>query len=66
MFAMGFLVGRVLGWGWVTSLFLGAMLSISSTSIIKAFGIWDFPGKKSSQLVFGTLICEDLIAILLW
>lgn len=66
MFAMGFLVGRVLGWGWVTSLFLGAMLSISSTSIIiKAFGDLGIAGKKSSQLVFGTLICEDLIAILL-
>ncbi|MCI1721166.1 MAG: cation:proton antiporter [Bacteroidales bacterium] len=66
MFAMGFLVGRVLGWGWVTSLFLGAMLSISSTSIIiKAFGDLGLSGKKSSQLVFGTLICEDLIAILL-
>lgn len=66
MFAMGFLVGRVLGWGWVTSLFLGAMLSISSTSIIiKAFGDLGISGKKSSQLVFGTLICEDLIAILL-
>ena len=66
MFAMGFLVGRLIGWGWVTSLFLGAMLSISSTSIIiKAFDDLGISGKKSSQLVFGTLICEDLIAILL-
>lgn len=66
MFAMGFLVGNILGWSWVTSLFLGAMLSISSTSIIiKAFGDMGLNGKKSSQLVYGTLICEDLIAILL-
>ena len=34
MFCMGFFVGRMLDWDWVTSMFLGGMLSISSTSII--------------------------------
>ncbi|MBQ5592953.1 MAG: cation:proton antiporter, partial [Bacteroidales bacterium] len=33
MFSVGILVGRLLGWTWVTSIFLGGMLSISSTSI---------------------------------
>ena len=42
MFCMGILVGRVLEWSWVTSIFLGGMLSISSTSIIiKAFDDMD-------------------------
>lgn len=66
MFCMGFLTGRILGWSWVTSLFLGGMLTISSTSIIiKAFDDLGLKNKKFTQLVFGTLVAEDLVAILL-
>ncbi|MEF9986879.1 MAG: cation:proton antiporter [Bacteroidales bacterium] len=66
MFCMGFLVGRILGWTWVTSLFLGGMLSVSSTSIIiKAFDDSGLKNKKFTQLVFGVLVVEDLVAILL-
>jgi len=66
MFCMGFLIAKIFGWETVTALFVGAMLSISSTSIIiKTFDDLKIGGKKSSQLVFGALICEDLVAILL-
>ncbi len=66
MFSMGFLVGSIFGWSTIASMFLGAMLSISSTSIIvKTFEFLGIGGKKSSQLTIGTLIFEDLAAILL-
>ena len=66
MFSMGFLVGQVFGWDNITSLFLGAMLSISSTSIVvKTFADLGIGNRKSAQLSIGTLIFEDLVAILL-
>ena len=66
MFCMGFLIAKIFGWENITALFVGAMLSISSTSIIiKTFDDLKIGGKKSSQLVFGALICEDLVAILM-
>ena len=49
-----------------TSIFLGGMLSISSTSIIiKAFDDLGIKNKKFTQLVFGALVVEDLVAILI-
>ncbi|MGM9773919.1 MAG: cation:proton antiporter [Candidatus Egerieousia sp.] len=66
MFSMGFLVGKIFGWSQLTSIFLGAMLAISSTSIIiKTFEDLGIGGKKSSQLAIGALISEDLVAILM-
>ena len=66
MFCMGFLIAKIFGWETITALFVGAMLSISSTSIIiKTFDDLKIGGKKSSQLVLGALICEDIVAILL-
>jgi CPA2 family monovalent cation:H+ antiporter-2 len=48
------------------SLFLGGILSISSTTIIvRAFEELGMKGKNFVTLVFGALIVEDLIAILL-
>lgn len=66
MFSMGFLVGNIFGWSQLTSIFLGAMLAISSTSIIvKTFDEMGIGGKKSSQLAIGALISDDLVAILM-
>lgn len=66
MFCMGILVGRMLDWSWVSSIFLGGMLSISSTSIIiKAFDDMGVKNKKFTQMVFGALVVEDLVAILI-
>ncbi|MEG0518641.1 MAG: cation:proton antiporter [Bacteroidales bacterium] len=66
MFCMGMILGKILGWGTIASLFLGGMLSISSTSIIiKAFDDLGLKNKKFTHLVFGALVVEDLVAILL-
>lgn len=66
MFSMGFLIGSVLGWSVTTSLFLGGMLSISSTSIIiKAFDDLQLKNKKFTKMVFGALVVEDIIAVIL-
>jgi CPA2 family monovalent cation:H+ antiporter-2 len=65
MLWLGFICGRVLGWTVLESTFAGAVVAISSTTIIaKAF---DEQGIRGSlrQVVVGILIVEDLIAILL-
>ncbi len=66
MVIIGFFSGRILGWGNVDSLFLGGVLAISSTTIIiRAFDELGFKGRGFVQTVFGTLIVEDLVAIVL-
>jgi monovalent cation:H+ antiporter-2, CPA2 family len=66
MFSMGFLVGKVLGMHHSASLFLGGMLSISSTSIIiKAFDDLGLKNRKFTQSVFGVLVVEDVVAVLM-
>src|SRR4029077_16985759 len=62
---LGYLVGRALGWTAYESLFAGAAIAISSTTIIvKAFAEQKV-ARPLSEIVFGILIVEDLIAILL-
>ena len=66
MLGIGYLVGRLLSWSIMDSLFLGGILSISSTTIIvRAFDELGLKGRSFVSLVFGVLIIEDLIAILL-
>lgn len=66
MGGVGFLFGRILGWSTMDSIYLGAALSVSSTTIIvRAFGEAGLKGKAFVNLVFGILIVEDLIAILM-
>jgi CPA2 family monovalent cation:H+ antiporter-2 len=61
----GYALGRALGGTSVESLFVGAMLAISSTTIIaKAFAEQRIRG-RFADLVFGVLVVEDLVAILL-
>jgi CPA2 family monovalent cation:H+ antiporter-2 len=65
LFWLGFAVGRTFGWTPHESLFTGAVLAISSTTIIaKAFEEQNIGGRLR-ELVVGILIVEDLIAILL-
>ena len=65
MMWLGYLTGRAFGWTNFESLFAGGMVAISSTTIIvRAFGEGNVNG-KIRQIVFGILIVEDLIAILL-
>lgn len=66
MISIGFLTGRFIGWSNMDSIFLGGILSISSTAIIaRAFDELGVKGKKFANLVFGVLIVEDLAAVLL-
>ncbi|MBO7427428.1 MAG: cation:proton antiporter, partial [Paludibacteraceae bacterium] len=66
MILLGFLVGVSLGWGIFNSLLLGGMISMSSTAIIiKAFDDMGLRNQSYTRYVFGILIVEDLIAILL-
>jgi len=65
MIWLGFIVGRALGWTATESIFTGAIIAISSTTIIaKAFDEQGIHGKLR-EIVVGVLIVEDLIAILL-
>lgn len=66
MLAIGYLAGQLFGWSKMDSLFLGGILSISSTTIIvRAFDELGLKKRKFVSLVFGVLIVEDLFAILL-
>lgn len=66
MFSLGFCVGLLLGWSKIDSIFLGGIMSISSTTIImRAFDELGVKHKKFAGLVFGVLIVEDLFAILM-
>jgi CPA2 family monovalent cation:H+ antiporter-2 len=65
MFSLGFAVGEALGWTVREGLFAGAMLAISSTTIIAKAFEEERIGGRLQELVIGILIVEDLIAILL-
>ncbi len=61
---LGFLAGRGFGWTTLESLFAGAALAISSTTIVaRVFEEQGVQGKLR-ELVIGVLVVEDLIAIL--
>jgi monovalent cation:H+ antiporter-2, CPA2 family len=65
MVSVGYLVGQMLGLTRMESVFVGAIVGISSTTIIvKAFQEQKVKGRVT-ELVFGILIIEDLIAIFL-
>lgn len=66
MFIVGIILGSVLHWTLMESVFLGGLLSMSSTTIIiKAYDDMKLKNKPYASLVFGSLVFEDLIAILL-
>ncbi|HVZ76496.1 MAG TPA: cation:proton antiporter [Gemmatimonadaceae bacterium] len=65
MLSLGYLLADLLGWTPTEALFAGAIVAISSTTIIaKAFSERGVSG-PITQAVFGILIVEDLIAIFL-
>jgi CPA2 family monovalent cation:H+ antiporter-2 len=62
---LGYFSGRLLGWSSIASIFTGAICAISSTTIIaKTFSEKGIHGRLS-EIVFGVLVVEDLIAIFL-
>ncbi len=66
MSTLGYLTGVVLGWSQMNSLFLGGMLSMSSTTIIiKSFDDMGIRNQLFAGLVIGVLIVEDLVAVIL-
>src|SRR6266545_77680 len=61
---VGYEIGRLFGWSTMDCIFLGAILSISSTTIIvKALGELGKTKERFAQLIFGILIIEDILAI---
>lgn len=66
MFFLGYLVGRAFNWTTIESLFLGGTIAISSTTIIvKSIEELGLKGRDFVNFVFGILVVEDLIAILI-
>jgi len=66
MLGVGYEIGRAFGWKTMDCIFLGAILSISSTTIIvKALGELGRTKERFAQLIFGILIVEDILGILM-
>jgi CPA2 family monovalent cation:H+ antiporter-2 len=66
MFWIGFSVGKAFAWSFMDSLFLGAILSISSTTIIAKI-LMDTKKlqEKFAQIILGILVIEDILAIVI-
>ena len=66
MFLIGNVVGHLLGFGDMDCIFLGCMLSISSTAIIiKSFDDLKLKQQKFTGTVTAVLVVEDIVAVLL-
>ena len=66
MFCIGAVVGKLFGWAPLNCIFLGAMLSMSSTTIIyKAYKDLGLQQRKFASTVMSVLIIEDILGILL-
>ncbi|CAM3984283.1 cation:proton antiporter [Flavobacterium sinopsychrotolerans] len=66
MIVIGYLVGQWIGWKPMDSMFLGVILSISSTTIIlKTFDELGVKTQKFAGIVIGSLIVQDIVAILM-
>ena len=62
----GYYTGRWLGWSIMDSMFLGGMLASSSTTIIiRAFDELGVKTRNFAKTVFGVLVVEDIVVILL-
>jgi len=61
---LGWEVGQFFGWTRMDSIFLGAILAMSSTTIIvKALGDLKMKHERFAQQIFGVLIVEDILGI---
>ena len=66
MMFLGYAAGNALGFSHISSIFLGGMLSMSSTAIVfKAFDDMGLRGQKFTGVVLGVLVVEDLVAVVL-
>ncbi len=66
MFLVGYEIGAVFGWGDADRVYLGGILMISSTTIItKTLKDLGKSRESFAEVIFGILVAEDIIAILL-
>jgi len=66
MIWLGYMVGRAFGWKTMDCVFLGTMVSISSTTIIvKALTELGKSREAFAEIIFGMLVIEDILAIIL-
>ncbi len=66
MVVIGYWLGKLLGWPFMDCVFLGACLTISSSSVIvKSFSDLGLKQRNFAQMVYGILVVEDLIAVVL-
>ena len=66
MIFLGFTVGSSFGWSKMDALFLGGMISMSSTTIIyKAFEDLGLAKKQFAVLMMSSLFLEDILAVVL-
>ncbi len=66
MLLIGYIIGQLMGWNLMDSIFLGGIIAISSTTIIvRAFDELGIKTKKFTGIVLGVLVIEDLVAVIL-
>ena len=64
--AVGYGIGKLMGWSFMDCIFFGGILCIASTTIIiRAFGELGVKSQQFASVVLGVLIIEDLVAVLL-
>ena len=62
--ALGYGIGQTFGWDWKASLWLGALISLSSTMLIlKTLMSQGWLGTLSSKVMIGMLIVQDLAVV---
>ncbi len=66
MFLMGLITGYLLKFSTMECIFLGGLMSMSSASIVlKAYDDMGLKKAPHTQIVFGTLVVEDIMAIVM-
>src|SRR5919205_665976 len=62
--ALGYGLGRLLGFGWQEAVWFGALLSLSSTAVVlKSLSEQGVMGTLSSRVIIGMLIVQDLTVV---
>ena len=61
---LGYMAGQAMGWTSLESIFTGALLSISSTTIVAKVYEENRVPERLRELVLGVLLTEDLIAVI--
>jgi len=62
--ALGFGIGRMMGWDWKVSIWFGSLISLSSTMVLlKTLMNQGWLGTLSSKVMIGMLIVQDLAVV---